>query len=74
MTFSDGDLKRLKEETKRNGFAGFDCAFMQALLARLEAAETIIWLTPSNLTNCKEGSILDDAINAWRTAAGRSGK
>jgi hypothetical protein len=75
MVFTDDDLKRLKEwleKPKKDTVAWYDCTnqrFM-ALLARLEAAETIIWLTPSNMTNCKEGSILDGAIQAWRKAAG----
>jgi len=74
VTFTDDDLKRLKEMTPKNdrvriefitlgGWYKFDLA---ALLARLEAAEAYISSMPEDVTdeNCR-------LHKEWRKAAGK---
>jgi len=69
MSFSDNNLKRLKEEipTARYGFDDMDFTVsqLQALLDRLDAAEYALAryavIHPEDLT-----SGIRDAVDAWR--------
>ena len=76
MSFSDDDLKRLKEELGRwlgihtnpeltDPMFSLSSKTINALLARLEAAEAIL---------CVEGNKINwrtDLLKAWRKAAGK---
>lgn len=72
MTFTDDDLKRLKEDCERNIKAiplrrwSYQADSILALLARLEAAEFALhyYLTE---TSIKE----PERVKAWRKAAGK---
>lgn len=64
MAFTDDDLKRLKEETKGDEEPPW---YLEALLARLEAAERCILRT----TQDEEGLIESEDYTAWRQAAGK---
>lgn len=72
MPFDDNDLKRLKESLAYESALGsgygqpLTCAFLNALLARLEAAENLLNF-PENGT-AEEGERLRQA---WRKAAGK---
>jgi hypothetical protein len=59
MTFTDDDLKRLKDETQAHW------EWMKPLLARLEAAEKVV--------ECAIDCYGMDSfvVNAWRQAAGK---
>lgn len=61
MIFSDEDLKRLKENVSTMQIKG-----MEALLARLEAAEAYIKSMPENVTDDNER-----LHKAWRKSAGK---
>ncbi len=72
MNFSDEDLKRLKEinEANRNveGMTVFPVIKIEALLARLEAAEVLaewVWKWEGPTGNLKR------SVEAWRKAAGK---
>ncbi len=80
MTFTDDDLKRLREYVERldgkiEGFWAFPFD-IKALLARLEAAETASEVADNISRNggISFGSaeaILKDYLKAWREAAGK---
>ncbi len=61
MTFTDEDLKRVRDQT----WPGFNYPDMQALLTRLEAAEDLIL----NHTVTPIG--YDHRYDAWKRAAGK---
>lgn len=60
MTFTDEDLKRLKQDLEHNYYPG-EIERVQALLARLEAAEKV-----ANNCNC-----LSYSRARWRKASGK---
>ena len=65
MTFTDDDLKRLKEDVNEEGSSyRIPTEDLFALLARLEAAERVILETD-------ERHLPLDAWQAWRKAAGK---
>lgn len=82
MTFTDDDLKRLKEDnmagegTKHPWIITFN---LEALLARLEAAETLCALTEFHYGDIRkygnpesgQDAELTDAVEVWRKAAGK---
>jgi hypothetical protein len=69
MTFSDEDLKRLKEEVSLGDVSHTSPNELASLLARLEAAEVCAKLL--DLKGSDEFTFADeDAVRAWRKAAG----
>jgi hypothetical protein len=70
MTFSDDDLKRLKEVANKEGMTVIGMDDCNALLARLEAAERC--LTPTT-DYCMQCYCADCESNrkAWRKAWGK---
>lgn len=75
MTFTDDDLKRLKQlaDAYRPEGVPITCGSLQALLARLEAAETLLDLWLQCDDDCEiDGSVFDAAMEAWLKAAGKS--
>lgn len=71
MTFTDDDLKRLKEHLEGSCYVTtewFDARkLMPALLARLEAAEVCI-------SNGLLSPIDESTYNAWLRASGKAGE
>lgn len=72
MTFSDEDLKRLKDSFYPTGPWNIECKdgkyiTLQALLARLEAAEAFIDSVCRNDATVKQ----DGFLQAWRKACGK---
>jgi hypothetical protein len=75
MTFTDDDLKRVKGEIPK-GMAGygfddmdtFTMEDLQALIARLEAAEAVIRVTDEHGFNDRAF----DVYETWRKAAGKN--
>ena len=74
VTFSDDDLKRLKEQVNRMSLGGLiSIEQIPALLARLEAAEKVILEMPSRCYICEEnvGTLtLVELFKAWLTSKG----
>jgi hypothetical protein len=74
MTFTDDDLKRLKEDLQERKddhyeLAGrLDIESMEALLARLEAAEILI---EAFMDREGMGPFWKEEYEAWRKAAGK---
>jgi hypothetical protein len=75
MTFTDDDLTRLKEPGER---IDFEWLFgkIPALIARVEAAEKLIRtfdcaykFVNTDISKC--GEMHDEALEAWRKAAGK---
>jgi hypothetical protein len=81
VTFSDDDLKRLKEYIKRRPEGYIAVPDFEALLARLEAAERVIdRLNECNREQYDEESVcsgwycnswIDSEIRVWRKVAGK---
>lgn len=70
MTFTDDDLKRLKEAAHVFDHEGVK---LSALIARLEAAEAIVPFAISEHSGCgKKDCRMFGDIAAWRKAAGKS--
>lgn len=74
MTFTDEDLKRLKESLVNQA----DTKGFKALIARLEAAERVMneFVLPENVGRCRRLLLNNecsacDAVIVWRKAAGR---
>lgn len=70
--FSDDDLKRLKEKILDGDFTSQETSDLEALLARLEAAEKALLTAhvncyPPKGEHCKGC----DAYSLWRKAAGK---
>ena len=66
MTFTDDDLKRLKEDLARDRRIGLTSGFrFEALLARLEAAEAVLTFSDISITTVRE------RYEAWRKGAGK---
>ena len=70
MSFTDDDLKRLKEEIE-DGFYGSNRDRLNALLARLEAAEKLISLRGVRIQMERNDRKIETAAWAWRKAAGK---
>jgi len=75
MTFTDDDLKRLKEDLKECYYhpSKFDC---DALIARLEAAEAALKMLleideESHDDSIDPASPMGKLLEAWRKAAGK---
>lgn len=70
MTFTDDDLKRLKEKAERsNTYTNMDCDKALALLSRLEAAELccqFMWISEHPIDESA-----NEAYSAWRRACGK---
>lgn len=75
MTFTDDNLKRLKESLERRMKSEFvtwvEVQDMQALLSRLEAAEALLPAWQQQNGEPETRKIYLDAEKAWRKAAGR---
>jgi hypothetical protein len=76
MTFTDEDLKRLKEYAEhREGMLSTNCIMpaneVKALLARLEAAETALEAIYPCLDSGSQFNYLDILMDSWRKAAGK---
>ena len=83
MTFTDDDLKRLKESANKKDRPYYDAwealtvDKINALLARLEAAERIVtWkcrcrFSLQSILSGEHGCARDVLIENWRKAAGR---
>lgn len=73
MTFTDEDLKRLKERCESDDLIGIFDYELPALLARLEAAEKIVIFDCLHDPKAKCGCTkeLNQLIQAWRKAAGK---
>jgi hypothetical protein len=76
MTFTDDDLKRLKESLHKtddgcNEYCRPPCGELDALLARLEAAEEVCMAANETVITGELFTQLDNAYNAWRKAAGK---
>lgn len=72
MIFTDDDLKRLKEEMRPQkpwDYVRFDPDKITALIARLEAAEDLISVSPKS---GRDITSYWDAFDAWLKACGRS--
>ncbi len=69
MTFTDDDLKRLKEIIQARGF-DWEIYNVRALLARLETAERVCERVELS-QNTGEAFIYEGLIVAWREAAGK---
>ncbi len=69
MTFTDDDLKRLKEGISKGSIPICDNGFLLALLARLEAAEHFIDKTTDTYPHTKDS----DVYRVWRKASGKAG-
>lgn len=70
MTFTDEELKRLKEEIASDFPRMGTPSYMLPLLRRLEAAEKL--LPPEALEDCGEPRCTDCAVyRPWRKAAGK---
>lgn len=84
MTFTDDDLKRLKENAEASGkdstwYDGLSCGTIKALLARLKAAEAKANAT-YHRPDCYEQGLPTDCIcgvsefdKAWRKSKGEAG-
>lgn len=71
MSFGDEDLKRLKEWIKNPIFNYGSPEKIEALLARLEAAE---WVVSEVERAQRHGNVSDDfieCVKAWRKSVGR---
>jgi hypothetical protein len=76
MTFTDDDLKRLKEFKDKHQYFNFPTAWdaneqydlINALLARLEAAEKVLIHVEKYFNPSDYGNRL---LNKWRKAAGK---
>lgn len=65
MTFTDDDLKRLKDDIEKYPNVTIDQDDIQALLTRMEAAEAVILDAEENL------SVVNPLlVNLWREIAG----
>lgn len=75
MSFTDEDLKRLKEQCRdplyqRSEHRQLLLSKFDSLIARLEAAEKFCEMTPE--CNCsQECDYHTDALRAWRKEAGK---
>jgi hypothetical protein len=69
MKFTDDDLKRLKEEM--DAYPELRDFKVDALLARLEAAEKLILLRGTHIPNATITRETETAVWAWRKAAGK---
>jgi hypothetical protein len=76
--FTDEDLKRLKDMCKAEGTGSLRTFYrheIQALLARLEAAEKVFHSGEDCLPSCAvfdRGNYCDCGVEAWRKQAGKS--
>jgi hypothetical protein len=75
MTFTDDDLKRLKEailvcKVSNGRLVTEDLDAVESLLSRLEAAEVSL-LTFWSVADFDRFPALDGPFNAWRKAAGK---
>lgn len=69
MGFSDDDLKRFKEQIELHYYPG-EIAILQALLARLEAAEKVCDHIKENGFPKNMRDKAYDYMNAWRRSKG----
>lgn len=65
--FSDEDLKRLKADLEHNYYPG-EIERLQALSARLEAAEAVAYRLLDSTRQCSKGTA--DIIEAWERSKG----
>jgi hypothetical protein len=79
LTFTDDDLKRLKEYVEKlrglkvSTMATVDTSKLIPLIARLEAAEKCAWWADYGATYIPVGNLDDcnQALENWRKAAGK---
>lgn len=68
MSFTDSDLKRLKELAKQKALSGLEPDIV-ALLARLEAAEKVIKEIDEHFLS--DHDYVERLIETWRKAVGK---
>lgn len=68
MIFSDDDLKRLKDKIDQPGYERHTKQY-KTLIARLEAAEYLISVSPKS---GRDITSYWDAFDAWRKVSGKS--
>lgn len=72
-TFSDDDLKRLKEDCMENptaDFRGYSCKRMMMLVRRLEMAENLIRVLGEMDAEYWDGSAWEEAEYLWLASKG----